>query len=375
MNRYRLNLLRRLYRNAEPGVDGTGADATTAAPAPATEAAPSPAPAPEASDAAAVPAADSTAAPAPAVDPNAPKSLLDAISSAVDGDKPAVDPVATAADAKKEGDAPVVDSAKDPAKDAKPEDLTVMPEGLGAKAQERFKALANVNKEVTQEVENLRAQTEYIGTTFKEHGITREQFELASGLIGAMNRGDWKTVITGMQDQMRQVALLSGQPIEGIDALVGMPDLKEKVDGLQLSPEDAAEIARGRAQQQIQQRHRQHAQQEQAREQQSAQQQQNHARAVQQASLSVDAICKELKANDLDFARIEAALLPRVSELFADLPPAKWPEAFQRQYTLMKSMGAPARGNSAGTLRAGGANNPVAKPADMFQAMFGEARS
>lgn len=373
MNRYRLNLLRRLYRNAEPGVDGTGLDAATAAPAP--EAAPSPAPASEGAEAVTTPAVDPTAAPAPAVDPNAPKSLLDAISSAVDGDKPAVDPAAPAADAKKEGEAPVVDPAKDAAKDAKPEDLTVMPEGLGAKAQERFKALANVNKEVTQEVETLRAQTEYIGTTFKEHGITREQFELASGLIGAMNRGDWKTVITGMQDQMRQVALLSGQPIEGIDALVGMPDLKEKVESLQLSPEDAAELAKGRTHQQLQQRARQQAQQVQEREQQTLQQQQNHTRAVQQATLAVDKICSEYAANDLDFKRIEAALLPQVSKLFSRIPPEDWADTFKSQYELLKGMGAPARGNSAGTLRAGGANNPVAKPADMFQAMFGEARS
>lgn len=365
-------LLSRLYRDPEPGVEGTGADPVVdSAPAPAPDApaadlAPTPADAPAAD----APVADPAAAPAPAVDPNAPKSLLEAISASVDGKKPepAVDPkAATVVDAKKS-------TEPDAAAKPKPEDLTAMPEGLAPKAQERFRALANVNKEVTAEVESLRAQTEYIGTTFKEHGITREQFEMATNLIGAMNRGDWQTVITGMQDQMRQVALLSGKHIEGIDALSAMPDLKEKVDNLQISPEDAAEMAQARTQRAIQQQRAQRSQQAQRQEEQNQQQEQQFARSVQQATLAVDKLCQDLKSTDLDFGRIEAALLPRVHELFADLPPAKWAEAFQRQYTLMKSMGAPARGNSAGTLRAGGANNPVAKPADMFQAMFGEAR-
>lgn len=362
-------LLSRLYRDPEPGVDGTGdapiVDTAPPAPGPEPEAA---APAPV--DAPAPDAPESEAAPAPPVDPNAPKSLLEAISASVDGKKPepVVDPKA----------APVVDAKKPAEPDAtakpKPEDLTAMPEGLAPKAQERFRALANVNKEVTAEVESLRAQTEYIGTTFKEHGITREQFEMATNLIGAMNRGEWDKVIAGMQDQMRQVALLSGKHIEGVDALSVMPDLKEKVDNLQLSPEDAAEMARARTERAIQQQRAQRSQQAQREQEQSHQQAQQQEHARQQAIVAVDRLCAELKSSDLDFGRIEAALLPRVGELFADLPPAKWAEAFQRQYTLMKSMGAPARGNSAGTLRAGGANNPVAKPADMFQAMFGEAR-
>lgn len=363
-------LLSRLYRDPEPGVDGTG-DASIVDTAPTTEAE---AAAPATVDAPATDASETdaaaAAAPAPAVDPNAPKSLLEAISASVDGKKvePVVDPkAAPAAEVKRPAEP---DAAAKP----KPEDLTAMPEGLAPKAQERFRALVNVNKEISQEVEGLRAQTEYIGTTFKEHGITREQFEMATGLIGAMNRGEWDKVIAGMQDQMRQVALLSGKHIEGVDALSVMPDLKQKVDNLQLSPEDAAEMARARTERALQQQRAQRSQQAQREQEQSHQQAQQQEHAREQAVLAVDRLCAELKSSDLDFGRIEAALLPRVGELFADLPPAKWAEAFQRQYTLMKSMGAPARGNSAGTLRASGANNPVAKPADMFQAMFGEAR-
>lgn len=359
-------LLSRLYRDPEPGVDGSGADPVVdTAPAPDGADTAAPAPADATAD---TPAVDPAAAPAPAVDPNAPKSLLEAISASVDGKKP--EPVVDLAAKDPKNAAP----AADPVKDAKPEDLTVMPDGLAPKAQERFRALANVNKEVTAEVESLRAQTAYIGTTFKEHNITREQFEMATGLIGAMNRGDWQTVITGMKEQMRQVALLSGKHIEGIDALSAMPDLKEKVDNLQLTPEDAAEMARARTERAINHQRAQQSQRDLREHQQTQQQEQQHERARQQAIVAVDRLCADLKSSDLDFGRIEAALLPRVGELFADLPPAKWAEAFQRQYTLMKSMGAPARGNSAGTLRAGGANNPVAKPADMFQAMFGEAR-
>lgn len=363
-------LLSRLYRDPEPGVDGTGdapiVDTTPAPEADAAAPAPVDAPAPDAPDA---PDGDAAAAPAPAVDPNAPKSLLEAISASVDGKKaePVVDPKAPAVDAKKPAE-------PDPAAKPKPEDLTAMPEGLAPKAQERFRALVNVNKEISQEVEGLRAQTEYIGTTFKEHGVTREQFEIATNLIGAMNRGDWPTVIKGMQEEMRRVALVSGRPIDGIDMFSDMPDLKEKVENLQLSPEDAAELARGRTHQQIAQQRVRQAQQQQREQEQNQQQTQQFERARQQGVLAVDQLCAELKSKDLDFGRIEAALMPRVAELFQDVHPSKWAATLQRQYDLLKSMGAPARGNSAGTLRASGANNPVAKPADMFQAMFGEAR-
>ncbi len=362
----------RLYRDPEPGVEGSGAD-TVVAPTLAPEAAAGPVAAPIAPVEGVVeaPAAVAPASTAPPADPNAPKTLLEAISASVDGKKPDPKAAPGALDPKK---APEVVDPAAPKPAAKPEDVTAMPEGLAPKAQERFRALANVNKEMTQEVESLRAQTEYIGTSFKQNGITQPQFEVAVGLIGAMNRGDWPTVIKGMQEQMRQVALLSGQPIDGIDALVGMPDLKEKVENLQLTREDAAEMARARTERQMLQHRAQQSQRERERHEQGEQQAQQHERARQQAVLAVDQLCAELKRTDLDFGRIEAALLPRVAEMFSDLPPAKWADAFKRQYDLMKSMGAPARGNSAGTLRAGGADNPVARPATMFQAMFGEVQ-
>lgn len=366
-------LLARLYRAPEPGDEGTGTDLTPAAPAPAPApaadpaAAPAIAPAPSPEPAGEAPAGT----PAPAVDPNAPKTMLEAITAGLDGKKPdAVDPAKEGEKKPKEGEEPAADAAKPPAK----EDVTVMPEGLAPKAQERFRALVTANKEIQQQVEGLREQTEYVGTQFRQNGITQPQFELAVGLIGAMNRGDWPTVIKGMQEQMRQVALLSGQHIDGIDMLSGMPDLRERVENLQLSREDAAELARGRTVQQMTQRQR--AEQAQAEREQQAEQvhQQRDAQARQQAVAAVDQLCSDLKRSDLDFARIEAALLPRVGELFAHLPPSQWPAAFKSQYDLMKSMGAPARGNSAGTLRAGGADNPVASPKNMYQAMFGESR-
>lgn len=261
-------------------------------------------------------------------------------------------------------------------KGEKPDDLTTMPDGLAPKAQQRFQKLVETNKELTQQTERLQQGTEYFTSTLRENRISQPQFELATKTVGMINSGDYQGALKVLQEQMQQVAVLAGVPVPGIDALAGHADLRGRVDAMEITEQDAMQLAQARVTQQRTQQQAQRQQQERAAtEQQQATEQAAHAK-VQQATTAVDQLCSTLQRTDLDFARIEAILVPQIAELLADVPPEKWVATVQRQYTMLKSVGIPNRGGSppAGSLRPGGADNPQAQPKDMFEAMFKTAR-
>lgn len=343
------------------------------------------------------PAADTTAAPAPAADvpggepaaapaaPAAPASMLEAIEqhfgqprdalgrfAPADASAPAgqtqTPPAAVAtAQPGTQPNAQQQPGAQPPA--GQPEDLTVMPDGLAPKAQERFQKLANSNKELTGQVEQLSQQVEYVRETFAQHGVQQAQFEQAVQVIGMLNSGDLRGALQVLDEQRRHIALALGEPLPGVDALQGHPDLRQAVDGLQLTEQHALEIARMRTQQQAQQRQTQQVQQQ-------AQVQQREQQAVQQGTQAVDAFCREMATKDVDYPAIEAKLLPELKSLLAGVPPTAWRQVIETQYRLLKSVAASSRQQppaaAAGTvLRPTGAASPAAAPKSMYEAMWG----
>lgn len=258
----------------------------------------------------------------------------------------------------------------------KPDDLLTMPEGLGPKAEQRFQKLVEANKEAGQKVERLEQATDYFTSTLREHRISQPQFELATKTVGLINKGDYDGAMSILQEQMQQLAVLAGKPVPGIDALAGHADLRGRVDAMEITEQDAMQLAQARVNQQRTQQQAQRQQQERA----AVEQQQTASHAAQakvdQATTAVDQFCANLQRTDLDFARIEAILLPQIGALVAHLPPEQWVAAVQRQYTMLKSVGVPNRGGPApaGSLRPGGADNPQSQPRDMFEAIFKTAR-
>jgi hypothetical protein len=251
---------------------------------------------------------------------------------------------------------------------AAPDDLT-MPEGLQPKAQERFQKLAETVKTTTAERDEARGQVAYVRETFQRHGIAQPQFEQAAEVIGMLNRGDYQGALAALDEQRKQIALLTGTPLPGVDALQGHPDLRQAVDQLQISEAHALLMARDRQQAQVTQRQQQEQQQ-------TVQAQQREQQAVQHGLQEVDQLCAQLKARDLDFDHIEAQLLPSVQVLLQHLPPNQWKNAIQTQYDLLKRVasqartvntGAPAGG---GVLRPMGSGAPSAPPKTMFDAMW-----
>lgn len=252
-----------------------------------------------------------------------------------------------------------------------PDDIAAMPEGLGPKAQERFQKLATVNRELTERTQQLDTQVSYVRDTFQQHGIQREQFEQATQVIGALNRGDFAAAQQMLTEQLRQVSLMTGQTMPGVDALSDFPDLRQKVDQLQISEQDAMEVARLRASQSAVQGHYQQERQQRLA---SEQQQQtfNTARA------GVDAWVKDMAAKDLDWPVIEEQLLPDLKGLLADVPPGAWVNVLQAQYNVLKRASTAFRRTAApvaaiNPLRPMGAGAPHRTPTTMHEAMFGTA--
>lgn len=265
--------------------------------------------------------------------------------------------------------APVVAGQPAPAPVAPliPEDPLAMPEGLQPKAQERFQALANTNKELSAKVEAADQQLSYIRETFQQHAVRQDQFEQAASVIGMLNTGNLRGALQVLDDQRRQIALALGEPVPGVDVLSGHDDLRAAVDGLQITEQHAAELARARAVQQAQQR-----QQTQQREQ--TQQAEQTQAAVRDGTLAVDSIAKRLQASDPDYAAIEAKLMPVVGEIFKGVPPSRWASIFQTQYNLIKQVAGSARSGQPApgvVLRPTGQGAPAARPNSAFEAMWG----
>lgn len=298
------------------------------------------------------------------VDDAAPKSMLEAIEAAVP------DPNKPAAEEKPPEDKPAVD----PAVEAKPEteeDVTKMPEGLTPKAQERFQKLANDNKQVRQELEQVTAAVEPFRQTLQENNVSREQFDLATSYIGLINKGDLRGALQVMDQERAKLALLMGEALPGVDALAEHADLREAVDTFQITEKQAIELARHRSTEQAQQQARLQAEQRQREEKHQTQQREEQQQQFKSGLMAVDEFTKSMMKSDLDFAKVEAILLPQIPTLLKGAHPSDFVRIVESAYKMVKaSAGAAKQAPSVGTLRPTGGGSPSQEPKSMMDAMF-----
>lgn len=265
-------------------------------------------------------------------------------------------------------------AAQAPSQPANPADKYAMPDGLKPEGQRRFQALANENKELTEYRARVEPQFEALQETFQTNGVQREQFDLAMGFIGAFNRGDFAAARQILEAQIQAVSIMSGQPVS-VDLLHGHTDLRQAVQNLQITPEHALEIARGRMQQQgfqAQQQRQTAAQQQQQDEQ---RRQQETEQAVAAAQGEVDKLCRQLQTSDIDYVRIEPLILEAIQGgLLQGLHPQHWAVAVKRQYELIKKVGGASRTNvpATPTLRPTGTPTPKQAPTSAYEAMWGK---
>jgi hypothetical protein len=264
-----------------------------------------------------------------------------------------------------------------PVAPVKPEadDITAMPEGLAPKAQERFQKLANINREVTQQLDYVRGvfktqehftQAAEAVRAFEEHRIQPEQFQAAVGFLSAINRGDFASAQQMLTEQLRQVSLMTGQTVPGVDALAEFPDLRQAVDGFQITEQHAVELARMRNVQRAQTQHTERVNTE--------RQSQQHAQQVRERALSdIDAWTRQMAAQDIDWPAVETQVLPHLKELVSGVPPQRWLNVVQAHVKALKGALAntrPAATPEPAPLRPMGAGATQRTPKTMFEAMF-----
>ncbi|ALV06695.1 hypothetical protein [Roseateles depolymerans] len=268
-------------------------------------------------------------------------------------------------------------AAQEAAKQKPPgaEDLTQMPEGLGQKAQERFQKLANTNRDLTAKVEQYEQSVNAMREIWTENQVQPEQFQMAMGVIGAMNRGDYVGAMQALQEQLQQLSVLAGQAPGQIDPLAEFPDLRQKVNNFLIAEEDALQMARARRMEQMGQQRMQAQQQQQQRQHEQDQQAQRQQQELHTALKAVDDFTKEMARADLDYPHIEAQLEPVLKDMLQSVPPAQWLQVVKTQYQLIKRVATQSRGGgsaapAAQPLRPTGTVAGAAKPGNMFDAMW-----
>jgi len=275
---------------------------------------------------------------------------------------------ATAADAAAQAAKPA-DKADDRYKGA----LDVPP-GLSPKGQNRFQALANMVRERDAKLDEFEAtkaqvaeQAEIVkgfNVVFEESKCQPEQFELAMGFIGAVNRGDFQTAEKVLMDQVRLLSLATGREIGAPDPLAEFPDLLEAVEAQQATRKHALEIARARTAERAQAGQRKQVEA-------SQQAQAKMQTAIQQGSQAVQGWVAKMAAEDIDWPAKEARLANELDWIAANVHPSQWVAHLDRFAKMIVLPAKPQQTqNTNRPLRASaGASASKAQPQNMQEAI------
>lgn len=271
------------------------------------------------------------------------------------------------------GDKPAGDqSAKVEAKPSAA-DAVQMPEGLSEKGQARFRQLTDIIKSKEAELEKLTASSAQFAehaeivkgfnTVFEEAKCRPDQFELAMGFIGAVNRGDFATAEKVLAEQTRLLSLATGREIGAPDPLADFPDLGAAVKEQQITTAHALELARARMAESARRQQQDRASQQQ-------QQTETQQRTIQQGAAEVEKWSKQKASTDIDWPAKEALLDKEIEWLAQNVHPMKWVAHLEKFYGMLPAA-APARQTPASRpLRAnGGAGGAKAQPGSMLEAI------
>lgn len=304
-----------------------------------------------------------------------PSSMLEAIESWLkDGAEQGSD--ANAADerardeagrfAKKDGEAakPVAAEQKKSAEKPAAEDDLSMPDGLSAKAQERFKKLTGRLQETSDALQSAQADIQQFREIVRESKATPQEFAQAIDYMRMVKTGDLENALRILDDQRRQISIALGRPLPGADPLAAFPDLRQRVDAYQMDEQAAIEIARARMMQQ----QTQQAQQEQH---QGMQRQQAMQQERAQAIATIDKLGAQWSKVDPDFTAKEDIILKQLPEIARNFPPSMWPQQVKILYDTLSAMPAPApaRGGAPAPLRASGQSAGARQPTNMLEAL------
>jgi len=239
-----------------------------------------------------------------------------------------------------------------------------LPDDVKEKTRERFNKLVESHKALSTELETYRSENEGFREVINYSQATPEEFNQLIEYSRLVKTGDLKAALNMLDEQRAQIARLLDEPVAGVDQLADFPDLKQRVEQMELSQEDALEIAALRRREAaIREQQRASIQQQ---EQLTTQQQ-----AVDQASQAIVQMVNQWQANDIDFPRKQEKLLAKAQEIAENYPPNLWQQALKDYYDAMQVVPAPAPETPASPQplrpQSGGGGKPV--PRSMLQAV------
>ena len=257
-----------------------------------------------------------------------------------------------------------------PAGEQKPEaekpaeaDEFAMPEGLSAKAQERFQTLVSRVKEREQALEAVTRDVEDFRAVINESRATPQDFSQALDYIRMVNTGDLQGALRVIDAQRQQIALALGQPLPGADPLQSFPDLRQRVDAYQMDEATAIELARTR---QMQQRQAEMQRQQQ----QTMQSQQAMHTERANAVAQIDQLGAQWAKSDPDYAAKEEIILKQLPQIAANFPPAMWAQQVRILYDTVSAVPRPSPQRTAPPpLRSSGQTAGNRQPSNMLEAL------
>ena len=215
------------------------------------------------------------------------------------------------------------------------------PKGLSEKAQERFQSLANENKELkaqAEEVLSMRQGIEQIQQAAQESFGDEAYLQAAFDYGRSKRSGDVETWGRLLEKELRDYEAYTGKMFKPLTS--NYDDLNQRVENFELSAEDAQELARNRWQQEQQQAALQQQQQaamhEQQQQQLVIQQQQQLEQAQAHATQQIGALAAEWQRTDLNWAANQKAL-QEYAQGMGNAHPDQWVNLVQTYYQGLKA--------------------------------------
>lgn len=209
-----------------------------------------------------------------------------------------------------------------------------IPANMHERTKERITSLVSMVKEL----QPIKAQHEDLITRITSTGMGADEFAMQltySRLIHSDNIDDKRQGYQILLNELRALAPLIGEVLPGMDPLEGHTDLIAEVTAKTLTPERAAEIARGRNQKAAEGKLQ--TQTRAVRETQA-----QLTEATKTAVAELNALGQQLSKTDPQFAAKYALIVPIMKRTLPKIHPSQWKATFTEAWGDLK-VAAPAR--------------------------------
>lgn len=211
------------------------------------------------------------------------------------------------------------------------DELFTVPDDANERTKERIHTLIDRVKTREVELEERTGHLNGLVNEINQTGVTPEEFNQTLQFLrlsNSTNPADKQAALAMLDEQRQNLSMATGREVPGVDLLNDQPDLQEKVNTLQMTREDALQVANSR---------RQHARQQQAQleSQQAVNHQSQNNMMIGQGKADLDRIGTDLSKTDPDYKAIMKYVTPLISSI-ASAHPSTWGDSFLSIYNATK---------------------------------------